>query len=252
MVEKKRLARSATRKASTLHIVRYTKDNETSAPVIHFFCDRSDYSARLHVLDDNEGQMTGPTSWKAESGFVCLRHGILHPRAGRCSGLGEFQVSHNPHDCQYCQGTNCIFHGPYACGCSSEQRHTLQPRPSFHEYYTEMAKLVAKRATCIRRRVGAVVVRDNRVLATGYNGSPPGKEHCIDPGVGCLMVDGHCARTVHAEVNAIAAAARFGTSVDGADVYVTWEPCRSCRNILLSAGIANVHYSDGPNGPEQR
>jgi dCMP deaminase len=161
-------------------------------------------------------------------------------------------VSHNPHDCQYCQGTNCIFHGPYACGCSSAQRHTLQPRPSFHEYYTEMAKLVAKRATCIRRRVGAVVVRDNRVLATGYNGSPPGMGHCIDPDIGCLMEDGHCVRTVHAEVNAIATAARFGISVDGADVYVTWEPCRSCRNILLSAGIKTVHFSDGPNGPEQR
>jgi dCMP deaminase len=115
-----------------------------------------------------------------------------------------------------------------------------------------MAKLVAKRATCIRRRVGAVVVRDNRVLATGYNGSPPGMGHCIDPDIGCLMEDGHCVRTVHAEVNAIATAARFGISVDGADVYVTWEPCRSCRNILLSAGIKTVHFSDGPNGPEQR
>lgn len=87
MVEQKRLARSATRKASTLHIVSYTKDNETSAPVVHFFCDRSDYSARLHVLDDNEGQMTGPTSWKAESGFVCLRcikrHGEWYTREVR-------------------------------------------------------------------------------------------------------------------------------------------------------------------------
>lgn len=87
MVEQKRLVRSATRKAATLHIVSYTKDNETSAPVIHFFCDRSDYSARLHVLDDSEGQMTGPTSWKAESGFVCLRcikrHGEWYTREVR-------------------------------------------------------------------------------------------------------------------------------------------------------------------------
>lgn len=112
-------------------------------------------------------------------------------------------------------------------------------RLPFNEYFRDLARFVSSRATCHRRRVGAVIVRQNRILSTGYNGSPPGEPHCL--GDGCEMEDGHCVRTVHAEANAIAAAARFGISLDGAEIYTTWPPCKTCAKLLKSAGIVAVH-----------
>ena len=104
------------------------------------------------------------------------------------------------------------------------------------------AHAAALRATCDRKHVGCVLVVERRIIATGYNGSIPGAEHCDD--VGHDMVDGHCVRTTHAEVNAIAQAARFGAATAGADAYVNTYPCWPCFKVLAGAGIARVIYDD--------
>lgn len=111
-------------------------------------------------------------------------------------------------------------------------------RPSWDEYFLKLAMLASERATCPRMHCGCVLVKDRYVLSTGYNGSLPGADHCED--VGCLVVDGHCVRTNHAEINAIAQAARHGVSVDGATAYVTNMPCTTCAKALAAAGIRRV------------
>ena len=108
-------------------------------------------------------------------------------------------------------------------------------RKNWHDYFMDIAKLVATRSTCDRKHVGAVIVRDRVILTTGYNGSIAGAPHCDD--VGHLMIDGHCTRTVHAEMNAIAQAAKNGITIDGADLYVTARPCWNCFRVIANAGI---------------
>jgi len=105
-----------------------------------------------------------------------------------------------------------------------------------------LAVQAATRSTCPRKSVGAVVVRDKAVLATGYNGSIRGLPHCSE--VGCLMENGHCVRTVHAEANAILQAARHGVRIEGADLYVTASPCWDCFKLTANAGIRRVLYGD--------
>lgn len=102
------------------------------------------------------------------------------------------------------------------------------------------AALLAARSTCKRLSVGAVLVRDKRVIAGGYNGSVSGDTHCIDDD--CYLVDGHCVRTIHAEMNAVLQCAKFGVSTDGASVYVTDFPCLQCTKMLLQAGITHIYY----------
>lgn len=115
-------------------------------------------------------------------------------------------------------------------------------RPSWDEYFMELAQVVAKRSTCNRRSVGTVLVRDKRILTTGYNGSPSGLPHCTD--VGCLIVDGHCVRAIHAEQNAIIQAALHGINLRGATCYVTSSPCVHCAKMLIAAGIERIVYMD--------
>ncbi len=105
-----------------------------------------------------------------------------------------------------------------------------------------IAQTVATRATCPRKQVGAVIVQDRRIIATGYNGSLPGQPHCHD--AGCDMQDGHCVRTVHAEANAILQAAAYGVSTLGAGLYTTAVPCWPCYKLIANAGIGDVFYSD--------
>ena len=113
-------------------------------------------------------------------------------------------------------------------------------RKTWNEYFMDIAQLVATRATCDRKHVGAVIVRDREILATGYNGSIGGAAHCDD--VGHLMVEGHCVRTVHAEINAIAQAAKHGHHINGAAIYVTARPCWNCFKVLANSGIKNIYY----------
>ncbi len=102
---------------------------------------------------------------------------------------------------------------------------------------------VARRSTCDRARVGAVIVKDRRILTTGYNGAPAGLPHCDD--VGHLMVAGHCVRTLHAEQNAIIQAALHGVSVAGSTMYVTHQPCLNCAKMIINAGLLRVVFLYG-------
>lgn len=105
-----------------------------------------------------------------------------------------------------------------------------------------IAKVVAVRSTCDRKAVGAVLVHNNRILSTGYNGAPGGLPHCDV--TNHAMVDGHCTTAVHAEVNAIAQAARYGVSIDGSYLYITASPCWSCFKVIATAGIRGVAYAE--------
>ena len=113
-------------------------------------------------------------------------------------------------------------------------------RIPWDQYFMMQAVLLASRSTCERLSVGATIVRDKRIIAGGYNGSVSGDVHCIDEG--CYIVDGHCVRTIHAEMNAILQCAKFGAATDGAEIYVTDFPCLQCTKMLLQAGIQKIHY----------
>jgi dCMP deaminase len=115
-------------------------------------------------------------------------------------------------------------------------------RASWDEYFMNIAKEVATRSTCDRKHVGAVIVRDKSILATGYNGSVRGLEHCDDDGH--LMEDGHCVRTVHAEANAIVQAARNGMRIEGASITVTASPCWGCFRLIANAGIVRIVFGE--------
>lgn len=122
-------------------------------------------------------------------------------------------------------------------------------RPSWDEYFIGIAKLVASRSTCLRRQVGAIAVRDRRILATGYNGAPAGLAHCAE--VGCIREQQHVpsgqrhelCRGLHAEQNVIIQAALHGISIQGSTVYCTDYPCSLCMKMLINAGIEEIVYS---------
>ncbi len=111
-------------------------------------------------------------------------------------------------------------------------------RPSWDQYFLKLAMLVSERSTCPRMHCGCVLVKDKQILATGYNGSIPGDDHCED--VGCLLVDNHCVRTIHAEMNAILQCSSHGVTTNGAKAYVTNMPCTNCAKALIAAGIKEV------------
>jgi dCMP deaminase len=115
-------------------------------------------------------------------------------------------------------------------------------RATWNEYFMGIAHQAATRSTCQRKHVGAVIVRDRTVLSTGYNGSIRGLPHCEDSG--CVMEDGHCITTVHAEANAILQAAKNGVSVDGAELYTTASPCWNCFKLIANAGIRTIYYGE--------
>lgn len=124
-------------------------------------------------------------------------------------------------------------------------------RPSWETYFMDIAMLVAKRSTCMRRSVGAVIVKDKRILSTGYNGAPTGVRHCME--TGCLREKLNVAsgerhelcRGIHAEQNAIIQAAYHGVSVKGASLYCTNLPCSICAKMIINAGIKNIYYQSG-------
>lgn len=123
----------------------------------------------------------------------------------------------------------------------------MDARPSWDTYFMQIAHLVKTRATCRRLSVGSVIVKDKRILATGYNGAPHGLEHCSEEGPlhdwpqGCMKA-GHCIRSLHAEQNALLQAAMNGVSCQGASMYVTCQPCNNCAKMIINAGIKQVFY----------
>ena len=124
-------------------------------------------------------------------------------------------------------------------------------RPTWDEYFLQLARQAATRSTCLRRQVGAVLVRDKRVLATGYNGAPRGVAHCLE--VGCLRDElgipsgerQELCRAIHAEQNALIQAAVHGVAVDGATLYTTLQPCILCAKMLINAGVREIRYVEG-------
>lgn len=118
----------------------------------------------------------------------------------------------------------------------------MNDRVTWDRYFLNIARQVATRATCLRKHVGVVVVRDRSILATGYNGSVRGLSHCLD--VGCMMEDGHCVRTVHAEINALAQAGQNGVSLNRAMIYTTASPCWSCFKVLANTGINEIVFEE--------
>lgn len=124
-------------------------------------------------------------------------------------------------------------------------------RPSWDEYFMEVARLVSKRSTCLRRRVGAVLVKEKKILATGYNGAPSGIKHCID--IGCLreklkIPSGQrheLCRGLHAEHNVLLQAALHGISTKDSHLYITNQPCLICAKMLINAGIKEIIICDG-------
>lgn len=129
-------------------------------------------------------------------------------------------------------------------------------RPSWESYFMEITRVVATRSTCLRRQVGALLVRDKRILSSGYNGSPRGLEHCLE--VGCLREElgipsgqrQELCRGLHAEQNAIVHAAYHGINIAGSTLYVTHQPCITCAKMIINAGIEKVIYSG--EYPDQR
>jgi dCMP deaminase len=128
-------------------------------------------------------------------------------------------------------------------------------RPDWDSYFMNIAKEVASRSTCPRASVGAVIVKDNGILSTGYNGAPSGEPHCLE--VGCLIINNHCERTIHAETNAVVQAAKYGVNINGSTLYCwserysTKEPfegkvgecvanCIKCNQVMQAAGIIRV------------
>ncbi|MCK5504465.1 MAG: cytidine/deoxycytidylate deaminase family protein [Thermodesulfovibrionia bacterium] len=124
-------------------------------------------------------------------------------------------------------------------------------RPTWETYFMDITSLVAKRSTCLRRAVGAIIVKDKRILSTGYNGAPSGIRHCIE--TGCLreklMVPSgekhELCRGIHAEQNAIIQAAYHGVSIKNGTLYCTNLPCSICAKMIINAGINNIYYASG-------
>lgn len=124
-------------------------------------------------------------------------------------------------------------------------------RPTWDEYFIEITKIVAKRSTCLRRHVGAILVKDKRILATGYNGAPQNIRHCLD--IGCIRESKNVpsgerhelCRGIHAEQNLIIQAAFYGISIEGSQLYCTNFPCSICAKMLINAGIKRIFYLDG-------
>ena len=125
-------------------------------------------------------------------------------------------------------------------------------RPSWDEYFIQIAQVVATRSTCNRKQVGCVLVRDKRILSTGYGGSIRGQPHCTDVGCEIDPATGGCQRTVHGEMNAIAQAARNGVSTEGATAYITLSPCSWCFRTLVNAGIVRVVFAEEYRVPLSR
>ncbi len=138
------------------------------------------------------------------------------------------------------------------CCCHEEkgvEGSVAEKRLGWQEYFMNVAHLISRRATCTRGHIGAVIVRENSILSTGYNGAPSGLPHCNDSN--CMIyrsihpdgsVEENCVNTIHAEINAIAQAAKHGVSIKDSDIYITASPCIHCLKVLINVGIKTIYY----------
>ena len=133
-----------------------------------------------------------------------------------------------------------------------EMVQIVDDRPSWDEYFMQMAQLTAQRSTCLRRKVGAVIVKEKHIIATGYNGAPRGLKHCVELG-GCLreklkIPSGQrheLCRALHAEQNAIIQAATLGQSIEVGTIYITHQPCAICAKMIINAGLKRIVVKEG-------
>ena len=139
-----------------------------------------------------------------------------------------------------------------ACCSGSEKVLPGEERLGWQEYFMSVAHLISRRAPCTRGHIGAVIVRDNNILSTGYNGAPSGLPHCNDNGSSCRIyksihpdgtIEENCVNTIHAEINAIAQAAKHGVSIRDSDIYITASPCIHCIKVLINVGIKTIYYA---------
>ncbi|MEI6638411.1 MAG: dCMP deaminase family protein [Chlorobium sp.] len=138
--------------------------------------------------------------------------------------------------------------------CSVAGSVSLQgERLSWNEYFMSVAHLISRRATCTRGHIGAVIVRENNILSTGYNGAPSALPHCSDNGGTCRIyksihpdgtIEENCVNTIHAEINAIAQAAKHGVSIRDSGIYITSSPCIHCLKVLINVGIKTIYYAN--------
>ncbi|NTU58817.1 MAG: dCMP deaminase family protein [Chlorobiaceae bacterium] len=143
------------------------------------------------------------------------------------------------------EGNHSCCCGPSGNGDSAGQEQRL----GWHEYFMSVAHLISRRATCTRGHIGAVIVRDHNILSTGYNGAPSGLPHCNETNCRIFRsthpdgtVEENCVNTIHAEINAIAQAAKHGVSIKDADIYITASPCIHCLKVLINVGIRTIYY----------
>ncbi|MBZ4219544.1 MAG: dCMP deaminase family protein [Chlorobium sp.] len=139
------------------------------------------------------------------------------------------------------------------CCCSGEEGKAgavAEKRLGWHEYFMSVADLISRRATCTRGHIGAVIVRENSILSTGYNGAPSGLPHCNDSNCRIYRsihpdgtVEENCVNAIHAEINAIAQAAKHGVSIKDSDIYITASPCIHCLKVLINVGIKTIYYA---------
>lgn len=115
-------------------------------------------------------------------------------------------------------------------------------RIEWDQYFMAQSFLLSSRSTCTRLSVGATIVRDKRIIAGGYNGSIAGGDHCIDKG--CYVIDNHCVRTIHAEMNALLQCAKFGVPTEGSEIYVTHFPCLQCTKSIIQSGIKAIYFAE--------
>lgn len=129
------------------------------------------------------------------------------------------------------------------------QKDIMQKRPGWDEYFASITKQVATRATCLMRKVGAIIVKDKRILTTGYNGAPKGVKNCLDRGI-CLREElgipsgqrHEICRGLHAEQNAIIQAAYHGVNIKDGVIYCTNQPCAQCAKMIINSGIIKIYY----------
>lgn len=140
-----------------------------------------------------------------------------------------------------CHEATC-YHCSWTGEFPPEEVKMSNKRVSWDEYFLRIATDVATRATCDRKHVGAVIVRDKTILSTGYNGSVRGLPHCDD--VGHMMEDNHCVATIHAEQNAIIQAAKNGTAIDGSTIYTTASPCWPCFKMIANSGMKRIVFAE--------
>ena len=136
------------------------------------------------------------------------------------------------------------------------EEQTVRERPEINNYFMNIANMVSSRSTCLRRRVGSVIVKGKQIVSTGYNGAPQGMPHCLD--IGCARENvpsgerSEICRGAHAEQNAINFSARYGISIEGATVYTTHLPCSWCSKSIVNAGIKKVVYLNDYPDPQSK